>query len=164
MKLLGFAKSKSVFEFKKTVSGHSFNVPKKSGIYVIVYEGAGMPKFKSTGTGPRMYRDRFVNISIKKLKNKWVNFNGKKDKIVYIGKAGPSKNRTLNRRIKEYIKFGSGKEANHYGGRYVWQIAEQGRLAVCWKISKNPGEEEKMMLKNFKEEHGGRLPFANIKS
>lgn len=129
------------------------------GIYLIVYEGKDVPQFIDPGCGPKYYKDRIVNVKNDKLKEKWLCLGFDKN-IIYIGKAG--KSNTLKKRLKLYMKFGSGKEDPHYGGRYIWQIKDSDNLLVFWKKSDNPEKEESEMLKDFKKEYR-ELPFANLK-
>ena len=78
--------------------------------------------------------------------------------IVYIGKG-----KSLKTRLSSYLRFGEGKFATHWGGRYIWQLKDSRELIVCWKtMNEDPRVVEEKMIAKFKEEHGGRRPFANL--
>ena len=74
-----------------------------------------------------------------------------------IGKAT-----SLKKRISQYIKFGHGANVGHYGGRFIWQLADSKDLIVCWKPSLiNPRTEESALIQEFIGYYGER-PFANL--
>lgn len=135
---------------------HNFscgNIPHTSGVYIVLYPTTEHPQFMERGTGG-FFKDKNPDVSIEKLQAKWV----EKEAVIYIGKA-----EDLNNRVKQYIDFGSGKPVGHYGGRYIWQIESSDNLTVCWKDFENAREKEKEMILEFKDEHNGMLPFANLK-
>jgi len=106
-------------------------------------------------------------VSIADLKDSWVAGS----RIFYIGKAGgykPNgdlKNSTLQSRINELIRFGSGKNVGHWGGRYLWQLAFIKELFIYYKIcpgTEDPDIIESDLIKDFKN-HYGKRTFANLK-
>jgi hypothetical protein len=80
--------------------------------------------------------------------------------VVYNGKGD-----NIQRRLKQYADFGSGRPIGHWGGRYIWELADADRLLVAW-MTRGSDETAAMMevrlIREFKATHGGRLPFANI--
>ncbi len=71
----------------------------------------------------------------------------------------------MRRRLKKYADFGSGKPIGHWGGRHIWQLADSDNLFVAWmpcRSEETAAMMEARLLNRFKEEHDGRLPFANI--
>ena len=83
---------------------------------------------------------------------------------IYIGKAGgPNSNATLRKRLKQYIRFGSGEAVGHGGGRYIWQLEDADQLLFCWKACADAEELEKALIATFKKCHDGKRPFANLK-
>ncbi len=84
--------------------------------------------------------------------------------VVYIGKAAGQDG--LNQRLADYRRHGTGLLAGHWGGRYVWQLADSDALLVAWRPMNDddPGEAEQDLIDEFKELHGGSLPFANLRN
>ena len=79
--------------------------------------------------------------------------------VIYIGKGN-----NLRRRLKQYADFGAGKPVGHWGGRYIWQLADANSLLVAWKQTaphETAATAEARLLDAFKRERG-TLPFANI--
>ena len=60
------------------------------------------------------------------------------------------------------MRFGSGKNVGHYGGRYIWQLADSDDLVVCWKCVEDSRRVEAAMIAEFKKNHNGKRPFANL--
>lgn len=127
-------------------------IPHTSGIYLILYLAAGHPQFIYPGTGG-FFKGKDPNISIERLNSKWV----ANEAVIYIGKAND-----LNSRLRQYMRFGCKENVGHYGGRYIWQIADADKLVVCWKEFEEAREKEKEMISCFKEKHNGMFPFANL--
>lgn len=145
----------------KTISSLIQNdsvIPDIKGVYVVLSESSN-PSFITPGSGG-FFKGKNPNVSIDELKANWV----ENTPVVYIGKAGtPTGSATLNSRLKQYLKFGKGKNTAHYGGRYIWQIKNYKDLIICWKTSpnKDPRAIEKEMIKDFVSQYGKR-PFANL--
>lgn len=143
-------------------------VPKKKGVYMVLRKSDKEPEYLKIGTGGK-FKGEDGNVSIDELKKNWNNNSC----ILYIGKAGsytPNKRTgkiskaNLSKRIETYMKYGSGEDIGHKGGRYIWQLKDSDELIVCWKETKNePREEEGKLIKDFKEAHGGKRPFANLR-
>jgi hypothetical protein len=62
------------------------------------------------------------------------------------------------------MDFGRERQVGHWGGRYIWQLANHRDLIICWKPLSNedPCDVEKRLLNEFKNAFG-RLPFANLR-
>lgn len=127
-------------------------IPESGGVYMILRAENIKPQFLAKGTGG-YYREKNPNVAIAELQSNWV-----EDTVcVYIGKAT-----TLNKRINLYMRFGAGANVGHYGGRYIWQLADSKSLIVCWKRTKeDPREVESALIEEFREQYGAR-PFANL--
>ncbi len=132
------------------------SIPKSQGVYIVIRSSESEPVFLEEGTGG-FFKGKNPNVAISELQAKYVH----ESVVVYIGKATE-----LHKRIKQLLSFGAGEPVGHWGGRYLWQLADSASLLVAWKLTpmEEPREVEKKMLEDFKGRHGGRLPFANIQS
>lgn len=130
-------------------------VTSDGGVYMILRDNTKVPKFLSKGTGG-FFKKQDPNVPIDELRDHWIDDSP----VLYIGKASKS----LKKRLKQYMQFGAGKSVGHYGGRYIWQLADSRELIVCWKpiLNCDPRIIEAQMIQQFKEEHSGRRPFANL--
>lgn len=129
-------------------------VPKGPGAYVVVRESDAPPAFLSDNPGGR-FKAKDPTVPVETLELKWVEGAS----VMYFGKAG-----VLQRRLREYAAFGSGKPVGHWGGRYIWQLADSAELRVGWMKCTPPDTEailEVRLLEAFRATYG-RLPFANI--
>jgi hypothetical protein len=148
------------FQSIESLNMNSSSIPKKMGIYIVVYLPEKEPSFLQKGTGGN-FKKKDPNLPIKELQENWV----RKTKVVYIGKAGGNEsNATLYSRIEQYLDFGHGKPVGHWGGRLIWQIENSGRLLLCWKplTSSEPRDEELRLIQHFSSIYGKR-PYANLK-
>lgn len=157
-----YLKSKGFIGFKRMgeLMGDPSFVNQTKGVYVVLYEENNPPKFLNEGTGG-FFKGRNPNVSISELEDNWVDGTS----IVYIGKAGGvGSSATLQSRLKQYLRFGQGANVGHWGGRYIWQIANSKELVVCWKPldDAEPREIEHLMIEEFKAAHHGLRPFANL--
>lgn len=131
-------------------------IPSYNGVYIILRLKDSEPEFLEQGTGGffKKKEPRNPNVSIGELRDNWV----PNEAIMYIGKAT-----SLKSRLGSYLRFGEGKFATHWGGRYIWQLKDSRELLVCWKeTDENPRIVEEEMIAQFKKEHGGKRPFANL--
>lgn len=81
--------------------------------------------------------------------------------VIYIGKGD-----NLQRRLREYARFGRGDPIGHRGGRYIWQLADSADLVVACRRCKEgetAREIEVELLSAFTQRYA-RLPFANLRS
>ena len=149
LKKAGFEGFCSVEKLRDDLSG----IPAVAGVYMVVYQGNGMPEFLENGTGG-FFKAKNPNVPVSELKSNWVGGTC----VVYIGKAT-----TLSKRISQYLKFGNGKSIGHWGGRLIWQIKDSKDLQICWKpVDADPREEEMRLIAYFKRQYGGKRPFANL--
>lgn len=151
----GFTGFIPIYELMKAPS----NLPKRKGVYMVLYTCDTSPAFLSRGTGGH-FKGKDPNVSPITLHGNWVEGT----KVIYIGKAGgTSHSSTLKSRISQYLRFGQGKKASHWGGRYIWQLKEIYNLSICWKvlIDQDPRTVEKNLISEFKKIYYKR-PFANL--
>lgn len=155
LKKYGFVGFNSVDELNKNPN----LLPNQIGVYLVLSLSDNKSTFLPMGVGG-FFKGKDPNLPIPDLKNNWV----ENCKTIYIGKAGGSSgNATLRSRLKQYLKFGQGKNIGHYGGRLIWQLEHHSELVLCW-LPMNEGEPrelEKKLLADFILQYG-RRPFANL--
>lgn len=134
-------------------------LPDVQGVYMVLYLGSMPPVFLEDGTGG-YFKGRNPNVPVDVLESSWVQGTP----AIYIGKAGGSESSaTLKSRIKQYLRFGQGKNVGHWGGRYIWQLENSDDLVICWKAvtEEEPRELESRLIQKFVSDFGKR-PFANL--
>jgi hypothetical protein len=150
LKLLGFEGFITIKDLPEQIS----LITSSPGVYLILRPKTQSPDFLSIGSGGH-FKYRVPNVPISDLQKNWVD-----DSIIlYIGRS-----KSLNKRIKQCMKFGQGRKIGHWGGRYIWQLKDAQDLIVCWKpTEENPQNLKQQLIQDFKKEHNGRRPFANLK-
>ena len=141
--------------FEALRSGRIDEVPEVGGVYIVLREADAPPTFIASSPGGRFKR-RDPAVPVAKLDAKWVDACH----VIYIGKGD-----NLRRRVKQYMDFGSGKPVGHWGGRYIWQIADAATLLIAWRAAasdETPAMAEATLMARFKIQYSCRLPFANI--
>lgn len=145
----GFVGFKTVAEMK---SGGYLSLPDIPGVYLILNKDNHQPHFLNVGTGGH-FKGKDPNVSEAELKANWVPGAC----VLYIGKAT-----SLKKRLGQYMRFGKGANVGHWGGRYIWQLADADHLLVCWKPTKeDPRAVEAGYIQEFTSHYGCR-PFANL--
>jgi len=146
----------------KTVSklfSDSSMIPDLKGVYLVLYLNKEPVQFVSIGTGGH-FKGQNPNVPVSYLNEKWINSTI----VVYIGKAGKEGgSATLKTRLKQYLRFGQGKNIGHWGGRLIWQIEKHEELVICWKssINEDPRSYESGLIQQFVHRYNKR-PFANL--
>ena len=127
--------------------GNTKVMPECSGVYIVIRESDNAPEFLAEGTGG-FFKGKNPNVSIDELKANYV---------------ADSKATSLKKRVGQLLRFGTGSAIGHWGGRYLWQLADSDNLLIAWKPTPtiDPRAEEVKMLEDFVSLHG-RLPFANL--
>jgi hypothetical protein len=130
--------------------------PRAPGSYVIYRETNGPPRFVATGSGGH-FKGRDPNVDRATLAANWV----AGARTVYIGKATQ-----LRSRLRAYANFGARRPVGHWGGRYVWQLADADNLLVAWRTLGDSvataRDDEISLLRRFMTLHDGQRPFANL--
>lgn len=131
-------------------------VPTGGGVYAILRVEHDPPVFLAQSPAGAIRGD--PSVAPEKLTEAWVDGA----EVVYFGKASEGPRRGLRRRLDEYRRHGLGGRARHWGGRYIWQLADADRLLVAWKPTPNehPERVEARLLHEFLRATG-RRPFAN---
>ena len=139
----GFRGAYTVVNLRRFIDDHTLDrkVPASSGVYIVFRRSGGYFK----GSNP--------NVRITTLEDEWVSGVP----VIYIGRTS-----CLQRRIRQLIEFGRGKSVGHWGGRYMWQLADAKSLCVCWMVSDDYELLRNKLVDSFysKLEH---LPFANLR-
>lgn len=128
-------------------------IPTGPGVYVVLRNGRLPRKFLATSTGG-WFKGKNPTVSPEMLADAWLD----EAEVLYIGKAT-----SLQDRLWSYRRFGAGSAASHWGGRYIWHLADSTDLLVGWKPTPvaNPREIERQLIADFAMVHG-RRPFANM--
>ncbi len=135
-------------------------IPQELGVYAVIREEMTEPQFLRKNPGGH-FKGRDPSVDLSKLREKWVHGAA----VLYFGRAGGKsfgKQRTLRKRIEEFLEFGASRPVPHWGGRLVWQISGSDQFLICWRATDDPIALERRMIERFKALHG-KLPFANCR-
>jgi hypothetical protein len=136
-------------------------LPQEAGVYVVVRASDEEPEFLSESIGGH-FKGHDPSVSLAKLERKWVSGA----QVLYVGKADSrQKGSALRQRIKEFRNFGAGKPVGHWGGRYIWQLADSAELLIAWRVTKPeeaPQVAESKLIEEFWQQYNA-LPFANLR-
>ncbi|MCW2671797.1 MAG: hypothetical protein JWP14_386 [Frankiales bacterium] len=124
-------------------------VPDEPGVYAVL--GAGTPTFLERSPAGAWKGDPTVPLEV--LRGRWL----PESPTLYIGKAEAS----LRKRTSAYRRHGAGSSARHWGGRYIWQLADL-ELLLAWRTHTDAKGLETEMLREFSGLYGA-LPFANLR-
>lgn len=128
------------------------DIPDVPGVYMVLRDSGERPDFLARGSGG-YFKGKDPNVPLSELCANWV----EGAKVLYIGKA-----KSLRKRISQYLRFGDGRPVGHWGGRYIWQLADAQELIFCWMpVDGDPDALETEMICRFREHYGSR-PFANL--
>ncbi|MGW8744705.1 hypothetical protein [Streptomyces sp. NPDC055794] len=135
------------------------DVPTGHGIYVVIRRDTRPPSFLTASPAGHL-KGRDPSVTADRLGAAWVDGAT----VVYIGKAAGRDG--LRQRLAEYRRHGAGLPSGHWGGRYIWQLADSDALLVAWQpmAGEDAAEAEQDLIDEFKALHGGALPFANLRN
>lgn len=128
------------------------DVPTTPGVYVVLRPGSVEPTLVETSPAG-WFKGKDPSVSVAALRSAWV----AGAEVLYIGKAGD-----LRRRLNEYRRHGAGQRVGHWGGRYIWQLADTDLLLIAWQLipAVDPKDVESRLITEFVTSYGQR-PFAN---
>lgn len=115
--------------FAELLDGQLDEAPRVPGAYVVIRASQEAPRFTAKSCGGH-FKGRDPTVAETILRSKWV----EGCPVVYIGKAD-----VLQRRLREYSRFGRGEPIGHWGGRYIWQLDDTDQLLVAWRAAR-PGQ------------------------
>ncbi|UKI43789.1 MAG: hypothetical protein L6U16_12575 [Porphyromonadaceae bacterium] len=97
------------------MTDHS-RIPSVGGVYVFLRPSDDAPEFLEEGTGGFFKRSapKDPNVSLQELSANWV------DRDIYC--VYRKSHKPKKTRLSAYLRFGEGKFATHWGGRYIWQL------------------------------------------
>jgi len=135
-------------------------VPTDPGVYVVIRVAATDPEFLQKSPAG-WFKGKDPSVPVATLEAAWVPGSP----VVYLGKAngGATGRRGLRKRLDEYRRHGAGEPVGHWGGRYIWQLADSEELVVGWKPTADTDARalERHMIAEFSSDHAKR-PFANL--
>lgn len=153
----GFAGFMSAVELR---SSGLVEVPLVPGVYMVTRDPQKPPEFAARSSGGH-FKQKDPTVDLATLRSNWV----KDALVIYIGKAGGGdSSSTLRRRLKAYLRFGAGQPIGHWGGRFIWQLADADALRFCWRPAGDADAlvVEQSLIDEFVRMYGA-LPFANLR-
>lgn len=135
-------------------------VPDSPGVYVILREAGDPPEFLSQNPGGH-FKGKDPTVPVATLREKWVDGAS----VLYVGRSGgDGVEGSLFTRLTDLLDFGLGRPVGHWGGRYLWQLADVQKAVICWRECRDeePGALKDWLIDEFVQRHGKR-PFANIR-
>jgi hypothetical protein len=127
------------------------HTPAASGIYAVVADPSAATKFLQRSVGGR-FKAKDPTVDPALLAAKQIDGCA----TLYIGRAS-----NLHRRLAQFARFGRGEPVGHWGGRYLWQLADHHQLRVAWRVEDDPVRAEADLLDDFEASYG-QLPYANL--
>lgn len=127
------------------------NVPPTPGVYAVVRRSTEPVTFLDESVGGR-FKGRDPTVSTVHLERAWVDAAA----TLYLGRAS-----SLRDRLNLLARFGRGDAVGHWGGRYLWQLADHDQLIVAWYETVDQVAREAELVDEFHDAFDA-LPFANL--
>jgi len=126
-------------------------VPTLPGIYVVIRLSSEDPAFLETSVGGH-FKGQDPTVSTERLREKLV----PGAHILYIGRGG-----NLRKRLDLLARFSRGEAVGHWGGRFLWQLADHDDLLVAWLNTTDQESQEAELIEEFAAAYDA-LPLANL--
>lgn len=126
------------------------SAPVGPGVYVVLRNSAAAPEFLQPSPAGR-HKGKDPTVDEGRLRDAWVDGA----EVLKVGKAG-----SLHERLTAYRRFGAGRNSGHYGGRYIWQLADHDTLQVAWRLT---GDEVPRDVE-VRHSHGTPLWWSRVRS
>jgi transcriptional regulator with XRE-family HTH domain len=127
-------------------------VPALPGIYVVIRLSSEDPDFLEASVGGH-FKGRNPTVSTERLSEKWV----AGAHVLYVGRGG-----NLRKRLDLLARFSRGEAVGHWGGRFLWQLADHDELLVAWLNTTDQEGQEAELIDELAAAHDA-LPFANLR-
>ncbi len=130
------------------------DAPRAPGVYVVTRAEPTAPRQFLSLSSAGWFKKQDPTVAVQELDRRWVHGAA----TLYVGKAT-----RLRTRLDQYRRHGIGEPVGHWGGRYIWQLAEASDLVVAWRelAAEDPADAEAELLAAFERRYGA-LPFANL--
>ncbi len=126
-------------------------VPAGPGVYAVVRRSNAPPQFLPASVGGH-FKGKDPSVTTANLEEKWVEGAAS----LYVGRAS-----NLRQRLHLLARFADGQPVAHWGGRYLWQLADHDDLLVAWQETGDQIAREAELTREFIDVFDA-LPFANL--
>ena len=143
------------YSFEELNSGALVHIPIASGIYKVYKPNNFEIKFRVDTDSP------YAVYTVNELCEKWTTickYPGYEDGLLYIGRAI-----NLQKRIRQFVRTGYGKNAKHSGGKAIFQLENNKQLRIKIFECEDYKEREAKEIEAYKK-HRTVYPLANWQS